>query len=70
VVPGKTQLHPKLREALKALYAYTSDDCGIRHALKDDGQPDAEDATFMLVTCSAFVNYLAEKARKHGLLPR
>jgi hypothetical protein len=69
-VATKVKLHPKLRDAFKALFGYTSDDHGIRHALKDDGLPEAEDATFMLVTCSAFVNYLTEKARKNGLLPR
>jgi hypothetical protein len=67
-IKGKVQLHPKMEEGLKAIYAYTSDYHGIRHALKDDREPDAEDARFMLVTCSAFVNYLAEKASKHGLL--
>jgi len=67
-VAAKTKLHPKLREGFKALYSYTSDDHGIRHALKDNGQPEEEDARFLLVTCSAFVNYLAEKTRKNGLL--
>jgi AbiJ N-terminal domain 4 len=68
-VAAKTPLHPKLKEAFKALYSYTCDTHGIRHALKDDTQPEAEDATFMLVSCSAFVNYLIEKARKSALLP-
>jgi hypothetical protein len=67
-VTQKVQLHPKLREGFKAVYGYTSDDHGIRHALKDDGQPEEEDARFLLVSCSAFVNYLTEKARKNGLL--
>jgi AbiJ N-terminal domain 4 len=67
---AKTKLHPKLQEGFKALYKYTSDDHGIRHCLKDDAQPEPEDAKFMLVACSAFVNYLAEKARKNGLLPQ
>jgi hypothetical protein len=68
-VAVKTKLHQRLRDGFKALYAYTSDTHGIRHALKDDDQPEAEDAKFMLVSCSAFVNYLAEKGRKNGLLP-
>ena len=66
----KVKLHPKLQEGFKALYGYTSDTHGIRHALKDDATPDAEDAKFMLVSCSAFVNYLVEKANKNGLLPK
>jgi hypothetical protein len=68
-VTAKVKLYPKLLEGFKALYGYTSDEHGIRHALKDDGTPEAEDAKFMLVTCSAFVNYLIEKARKNALLP-
>jgi hypothetical protein len=69
-VTKRVGLHPKLQEGFKALYGYTSDDHGIRHSLKDDREPEAEDAKFMLVTCSGFVNYLAEKARKSGLLPK
>jgi hypothetical protein len=51
------------------LYGFTSDGQGIRHALKDMVQPEPEDARFFLVACSAFVNYLSEKARKIGLFP-
>jgi hypothetical protein len=66
----KTHLHDDLEAALKSLYHYTSDAGGIRHALKDDGQPEVEDAKFMLVMCSAFVSYMTEKARKNDLLPQ
>jgi hypothetical protein len=69
MVRKMTGLHPDLEAAFKSLYDYTSDEHGIRHALKDDGQPESEDAAFMLVICSAFVNLLTEKARKRGLLP-
>ncbi len=57
-------LHPSLVAGFKSLYGYTSDDQGIRHALKDDRTPELEDARYFLVTCSAFTNYLIEKARK------
>lgn len=70
VMKTRMPLHAKLHEAFKALYSYTNDTHGIRHALKDDEEPEAEDAMFMLVSCSAFVNYLVEKARKHNLLPK
>lgn len=54
-------IHPALQRAFSNLYGYTSDATGIRHA----GQIDGESATFteakfMLVACSAFVNYLLE----------
>lgn len=47
------------------LYAYTNQpDNGIRHALMDeDGKyvPGQEEALFMLVSCSSFLNYLKKK---------
>jgi hypothetical protein len=67
-VTARVKLHPKLQAALKSLYDYTSDDYGIRHALKDDAEPEAEDARFLLVTYSAVVNYLVEKVSKNGLM--
>ncbi|WPL43546.1 AbiJ-NTD4 domain-containing protein [Priestia megaterium] len=60
-------LHADLKEGLKKLYHYTSDSAGIRHAIKDDSTVDFEDAKYMLVTCSAFVNYLVAKAEKAGV---
>lgn len=55
-----------LKHAFDKLYAYTNQpDAGIRHALMDDTgvyTPQAEEAIFMLVSCSAFINYLNKKA--------
>ena len=62
-------LNENLRNGFKLIYKYTSDAHGIRHALKDEEEPVQEDARFMLVTCSAFVNYATEKARKLNKLP-
>lgn len=62
-------LHEKLREGFKNIYWYTCDEYGIRHGMKDTDQPDQEDARFMLIACSAFVNFVTEKARKQGKLP-
>ena len=55
----KEPLHPALRQAFSQLYGYTADESGIRHALLEEGRdiPFAE-AKFMLVVCSAFVNYV------------
>lgn len=52
-------LHPALKESFSKLYGYTNDADGIRHALLDEEDLKFEDAKFMLVSCSAFVNYLA-----------
>ncbi len=59
---------PKLLKiAFDKLYAYTNQpDTGIRHALMDDEGsyvPQAEEALFMLVSCSAFINYLNKKVK-------
>ena len=59
--------HPALNKAFQALYGYTSDADGIRHALLEEDKLDFEDAKFMLVACTAFVNYSQEKARKAGI---
>ena len=52
-----------LRKAFEKLYGYTNDGTtGIRHALMDDrNAPTADEAIFMLVSCSAFINYLTKK---------
>jgi hypothetical protein len=67
-VEKKTKLHAVLKQAFQKLYGYTSDAQGIRHALMDEPTLDAEDAKFMLVSCSAFVNYLVVKAQKAGIM--
>ena len=66
-IEKKTTLHPSLKEGFQKLYGYTSDAQGIRHALMDEPNLDIEDAKFMLVSCSAFVNYLVVKAQKAGI---
>lgn len=52
-----------LLSGIEKLYVYTNDpNTGIRHALMDDKEvPSFEEAKFMLVTCSAFVNYFQGK---------
>ena len=58
---------PVLKSAFEKLYAYTNQpDTGIRHALMDDEgayTPASEEALFMLVSCSAFINYLNKKLK-------
>ena len=52
-----------LQKSFELLYGYTNNkSTGIRHALMDDANiPSADEATFMLVSCSAFINYLTKK---------
>ena len=57
-------IHPAMENAFTSLYGYTSDEGGIRHGSIDFVEAPSEDSKFMLITCSAFVNYLVEKWSK------
>ena len=58
-------IHKMLKDEFTKFYVYTNDaNSGIRHALMDqDGTyvPSKDEAYYMLVSCSAFVNYLRRK---------
>jgi len=54
-------LHPALKKGFSAIYGYTSDEGGIRHAMLDEPQITVTDAKFFLVSCSTFINYLKAK---------
>ena len=55
------ELHPAMKTAFSNLYGYSSDESGIRHALSDAEKVSFAEAKFMLVTCSAFINFVTEK---------
>ena len=61
---NQVELHPSLVEGYKKIYGYTSNGDGIRHALLEEDSLEYEDALYMLVSCSAFVNYLISKFEK------
>lgn len=67
-VNQKLQMHGALKEGFKKIYGYTSDGDGIRHSMMEESNLDKEDALFMLVSCSAFINYLTAKGVKAGIL--
>lgn len=58
------KLHPALKNAFSSLYGYSSDAGGIRHALMEEENLTKADARFMLICCSAFVNYTMEAVGK------
>jgi hypothetical protein len=60
----KNGLHRALKAGFSALYGYSSDADGIRHAMMDIPNIEYSDAIYFLVTCSAFVNYLIAKSEK------
>ncbi len=65
-----TNLHGGLQAGFNKLYGYTSDENGIRHAILDESTVGFDEAKYMVVSCSAFVNYLIAKAETVGLLKK
>ena len=53
-------IHSSMKAAFNQLYSYTSNENGIRHGGIDFKRAPAEDAKYMLLSCSAFSNYLLE----------
>ena len=55
-------LHQAMAKGFLALYGFTSDESGIRHALNEESTLSYADAKFMLVACAAFGSYLRASA--------
>lgn len=57
-------INSQMKKGFENLYHYTNDEnTGVRHSLMDDTNvPTSNEAIFMLVSCSAFVNYLTKKS--------
>jgi hypothetical protein len=66
-IKDRVGLHPALVRGFSAIYGYTSDADGIRHAMLEESTVGFEDAQYMLVSCSAFVHYLIMKMEKADL---
>ncbi len=63
-IESKHKIHRALKSAFSAIYGYTSDSGGIRHSLlESDISLDLDEAKFMLISCSAFINYLIAKSK-------
>lgn len=59
------EINQQLKEAFIKLYAYTNSAKGVRHGGdRNSNGANFEEARFMLVTCSAFINYLKSKEIK------
>jgi len=64
---GKIEIHTALKQAYSKIYGFASDAAGIRHGWSDELTLDFADAKYMLVSCSAFINYLILKTAKAGI---
>ena len=60
-------IHPALKDAFEKLYGYTSDANGIRHANGlGEGNSTFAEAKYMLISCTAFINYLRDENKKNS----
>ena len=67
LIANGINIHGSLKSAILALYGYASDEGGIRHSEREtESTVTFEEAKFMMVTCSAIVNYLVAEYGKHG----
>ena len=60
------EIHGALQSGFIKLYGYSSDEDGIRHPILDPPNVGFAEAKFMIVACSAFVNFLICKAEAAG----
>lgn len=56
-----------LQEAYEKIYGRSSWKNWIRHGLSDSKNIEQEDALYMLISCSAFINYLISKFEKNKI---
>lgn len=63
----KYNIHKTLISGFDKIYGYTSNGDGIRHALEEQDNLYYEDALYMVVSCSAFINYLIQKYEKQKI---
>lgn len=57
-------LDTNLHKAIEKIYAYRGNASAVGHSIKpgsQPSQPDRADANFLLVMCSAFINFIIEK---------
>ena len=60
-------INTELKKGFEKIYNYTnSKESGIRHSIIDNNhiEPSFEDAKYMLVSCSAFINYILSKTKQ------
>lgn len=56
-------VHPALMESANRLFGYASDRDGVRHGAKSSSNPvDFDEAKLVVVSASAWVNFIAAKA--------
>ncbi len=54
-------MHNAMKDGFKKMYAYTSNEDGIRHAILEQSEVGFAEAKYILVICSAFVYFVIQK---------
>ena len=65
---AKIQFHGAFKSGLLKLYGYTSNEDGIRHPILAEPSVGFDEAKFMLIICSAIINFLISKSSICGLI--
>ena len=65
---SEVKFHGAFKAGLLSLYGYSSDENGIRHAILEEPNVNFDEAKFILVSCSALINFIISKATNSGLL--
>lgn len=64
-IDNKRKLEPTIKVAFERLYGYSCDANGIRHSSMEDApNVTSADARYMLISCSAFVNFVIDTLRE------
>jgi hypothetical protein len=65
---GLLPIHSALKTGFLNLYGYSSDEDGIRHPILENNSVGFAEAKFMLVACSAAINFIIDKSREAKLV--
>lgn len=61
------EIPPALKEGIKKIYGWTSDENGVRHALFDgEARVGEAEARLMIVMCASLVNFLIIRSQETG----
>ncbi len=67
VIETKMPIHEAMKKAFLAMYGYTSDSSGIRHAMLELPNLHLEDSLYFLVVCSSFISFLISKCERYKI---
>jgi hypothetical protein len=62
---GSTNVHSALIDSIIKLYGFSSDAEGVRHGGKGGPAVSGSEARYMLITCSAIINFIADTVNRN-----